>query len=49
MHVSPPVRPDKNSVPYPQRLVKAREKHKYGKFVQMLKKFYNNIPFRGYH
>ena len=40
-----PAKPYKPPVPYPQRLVKAREEHKYGKFLEMLKKFHINIPF----
>jgi len=39
------VKPYKPAVPYPQRLVKARKEHKYGKFLEMLKKFHINIPF----
>ena len=39
------LKPYKPLVPYPQRLVKAREEHKYGKFLEMLKKFHINIPF----
>jgi len=44
-HVSPPVKPYKPPVQYPQRLVKATKEHKYGTFLEMLKKFHNNIPF----
>ena len=44
-HVSPPMKPYKPLVPYPQRLVKARKEHKYGKFLKMLKKLHINIPF----
>jgi len=44
-HASPPVKPYKLPVPYPQRLVKAREEHKHGKFLEMLKKFHINIYF----
>lgn len=40
-----PTKPYKPSVPYPQMLVKAMEEHKYGKFLDMLKKFHINIPF----
>jgi len=43
--VSLPMKPYKPPVSYPQRLVKAREEHKYGKFLEMLKKFHINIPF----
>jgi len=44
-HASPPVKPCQPPIPYPQRLVKAKEEHKYGKFLEMLKKFHINIPF----
>ena len=44
-NVAPPLQPYKPPVPYPQRLVKAKEEHKYGKFLEMLKKFHINIPF----
>ena len=44
-HVSPLVKLYKPLVSYPQRLVKAKEDHKYGKFLEMLKKFHINIPF----
>jgi len=44
-HVSPLVKPYKPLVPYAQRLVKTKEEHKYGKFLEMLKKFHINIPF----
>jgi len=44
-HVSPPMKPYKPPMPYPQRLLKAKEEHKYEKFLEMLKKFYINIPF----
>jgi len=44
-HVSPLVKPYKPPVPYPQRLLKAKEEHKYGKFLEMLKKFHINISF----
>jgi len=37
------VKPYKPPVSYPQRLVKAREEHKYSKFLEMLKKFHINI------
>lgn len=43
--VSPPVKPYRPPVPYPQRLIRAKEEHKYGKFLEMLKKFHINIPF----
>ena len=39
------VKPYKPPVLYPQRLVKAREKHKYDKSLRMLKKFHINIFF----
>jgi len=39
------VKPYKPSVPYPQRLVKAKEEHKYDTFLEMLKKFHFNILF----
>ena len=39
------MKPYKSPVPYPQRLLKAKEEHKYGKFFEMLKKFHINIPF----
>ena len=39
------MKPYKSPVPYLQRLLKAKEEHKYGKFLEMLKKFYINIPF----
>ena len=42
-HVSPPVKPYKPPVPYPQMLMNANEEHKYGKFLEMLKKFHINI------
>jgi len=32
---------------YPQRLVRSKEEHKYGKFLEMLKKLHINIPFLG--
>jgi len=44
-HVSPPMKLYKPPVSYPQRLVKAKEDHKYGKFLKMLKNFHINIPF----
>jgi len=44
-HVSLPVKLYKPPTSYPQRLVKAREEHKYGKFLKMLKKFHVNISF----
>ena len=44
-HASAPAKPYKPPVPYPQRLLKANEKHKYRKFLEMLKKFHINIPF----
>ena len=44
-NVLPPVKPYKPHVPYLQRLVKAREEFKYGKFLEMLKKFHINFPF----
>jgi len=44
-HVSPPVKSYKPLVPHPQRLVKVKEKHRYEKFLEMLKKFHINIPF----
>jgi len=44
-NTSSPTKPYKPPIPYPQRLVKAREEHKYGKFLEMLKKFHINIPF----
>ena len=44
-HVSSPVKPYKPLVLYPQRLLNAKEEHKYGKFLEMLKKFHINIPF----
>ena len=43
--VSPPVKPYRPPVPYPQWLIRAKEEHKYGKFLEMLKKFHINIPF----
>jgi len=44
-NISSPAKPFKPPVPYTQRLVKVREEHKYSKFLDMLKKFYINIPF----
>ena len=44
-HVTTLVKPYKPLVPYPQRLVKVGEEHKYEKFLKMLKKFHINIPF----
>ena len=44
-HVLPPVRPYMPPVLYPQWLLKAKEEHKYGKFIEMLKKFHINISF----
>jgi len=44
-HASPPVKPYKPPVLYPQKLVKAREEHKYGRFLEILKQFHINIPF----
>jgi len=39
------VKPYKPPIPYPQRLLKTKEEHKYGKFLQILKKFHINISF----
>ena len=49
-HVSPPVKPYKPPVPYPQRLLKAKEEYEYRKFLEMLKKFHikHSLP-GGYH
>jgi len=44
-HVSSLVKPYKPPVPYPQRLLKAREEHKYGKFLEMLKISTSTFPF----
>ena len=43
--VSSPVKPYTPLVPCPQRLVRSKAEHKYGKFLEMLKKFHINIPF----
>ena len=37
--------PYKPPIPYPERLAKAKEEQKYGKFLEMLKFFYINLPF----
>ena len=48
--ISPLMKPYKPHIPYPQRLVKAKEKHKYKKFLEMLKKVSHQYSlFRGYH
>ena len=39
------MKPNKPPIPYPQTLLKAMDEHKYGKFLETLKKFYINIPF----
>ena len=44
-NTSSPAKPYKPPIPYAQRLVKAREEHKYDKFLEMLKKFHINILF----
>ena len=44
-HVSHPVKPYNPPVPYPQRLLKAKEKQKYGKFLETIKQFHINISF----
>jgi len=44
-HVSPPVKPYKPPIPYPQMLLKAKEEHKWKKFLEILKKFHINVPF----
>jgi len=44
-NTSSPTKPYKPPIPYPQRLMNAREEHKYGKLLKMLKKFHINIPF----
>jgi len=49
-YVSPPGKPYKPLVPYPQRLAKAKEEHKYGKFLEILKKApHQHSPLRGYY
>jgi len=44
-NLTPLLKPYKPPVSYPQRLVKIKEKHKYGKFLEILKKLHINIPF----
>ena len=41
---APSMKPYKPHVPYPQ-LAKAKDKQKYGKFLEILKKYHINIPF----
>jgi len=45
-HASPTLKPYKSLVPYPHTLLKANEEHKYGKFLEMLKKFHISLPFQ---
>jgi len=44
-NISVQVKPYKPLVSYPRTLVKARDEHKHEKFLEIVKKFYINIPF----
>ena len=39
------IKPYRSSIPFPQRLAKAKLKAKFGKFLGVLKKLQINIPF----